>query len=318
MIVTADTLRSTFFSALKAHGMNVTQASSTAAVFLDAELAGKSSHGAFHLLNYLDALDEGRINGAARPSTSVRGAIVRIDADRGLAQFALKEAIDEVLDVARAQGVAVVAIDNTFTTGELGWYPRKLSRHGMISLTTTNSPALVALAEGGERVIGTNPLAFGVPGGMLLDQAVSEAAFHTVRQMSQRGEKLPEGWAVDGAGAPTTDASEAVGDGALLPFGGARGGNLGLTFEMLAMLAGGVSSLEAAATDGGSPRVGLFMMVLDPGHFGEDALHRLTSHLATLADEHGVYVPGRDTLLGEAPTEVKVDDAVWEQLKSRL
>ena len=318
MIVTADTLRSTFFSALTAHGMNVTQASSTAAVFLDAELAGKSSHGAFHLLNYLDALDQGRINGRARPSASVRGAVVRIDADGGLAQFALKNSVDEVLDVARAQGVAIVAIANTFTTGELGWYPRKLSRHGMISLTTTNSPALVALAETGERVIGTNPIAFGVPGGMLLDQAVSEVAFHTVRQMSQRGEALPAGWAVDGTGAPTTDAAEAVEHGALLPFGGSRGGNLGLTFEMLAMLAGGVSSLEAAAARDGSPRVGLFMVVLDPGHFGADALPRLTSHLAMLAAEHDVYVPGRDTLLGDLPTEVEVDDDVWEQLNSRL
>ena len=60
------------------------------------------------------------------------------------------------------------------------------------------------------------------------------------------------------------------------------------------------------------------MMVLDPGHFGDDALPRLTSHLARLAAEHGVYVPGRDALLGDLPAEVEIDDDVWEQLNSRL
>ena len=318
MIIATDKLRSTFFTALKAHGMSVTQAATTAGVFLDAELAGKSSHGAFHLLTYLDALEEGAIKGDARPSASVRGSILRIDADKGLAQFALKESLDAVRDLARAQGVAIVAISNTYTTGELGWYPRLLARHGMISFTTTNSPALVALGDNGKRVLGTNPFAFGIPEGMIVDQAVSQSAFLAVRQRAERGEALPQDWGVDGDGKPTTDASKVVEEGALLPFGGQRGGNVALVFEMLAMLAGGVSSLEATAKAGSSPEVGLFLMVLDPGHFGEHTLTRLTDHLATLAAEHDVYVPGRTQLDAGFQQEVEIDDTTWQRLQSRL
>ena len=145
-----DTVRTTFFDALRAHGMSEEQAESSAGVFLDAELAGKPSHGAFHLLTYLSALDNRSINGQANPTATARGSVLAIDADDGLAQFALEKHRDQLLDIARTNGVAVAAVRKTFTTGELGWYARFFARHGLISLTTTNSPALVTLSASGE------------------------------------------------------------------------------------------------------------------------------------------------------------------------
>ena len=306
-----DTVRTTFYRALRAHGMNEEQATSSAAVFLDAELAGKSSHGAFHLLHYLEALDKGSINGEAQPSAHTRGAVLSIDADAGLAQYALEHHLDQLLELARGQGVAVAAVHNTYTTGELGWYPRFFARHGLICLTTTNSPALVALSDSGERVVGTNPLAFGVPDAMTVDMAATSTAFMNVRQRAALGEALPEGWAVDATGAPTTDAHVAVEDGALLPMGGRRGGNLALIREMLAMLAGGESSLGATDTGSASPAVGLFCLVMDPEFFGAGTLDRLKSHLNLLGREHGVYIPGRTRL---SPGELEIDDSTWEKM----
>lgn len=310
-----NTVRDTFHRALRTHGMDEAQAASTANVFLDAELAGKSSHGAFHLLTYLSALDNNSINGHAQPTAEVRGSVITIDANAGLAQFALESHLDSLLATAREQGVAVAAVRNTYTTGELGWYPRFFARHGFISLTTTNSPALVALSETGRRVIGTNPVAFGVPDAMVIDQAISPSAFHTVRQYAERGEELPEGWAVDGSGNPTRDARTAVEEGALLPFGGHRGGNLALMGEMLAMLAGGRSSLSAAEQGNGQPGVGLFSLVLNPGFFAEDALGRLGAQLETLREQHEVYIPGRGR---PTPSEVEIDDATWQKLEDLM
>ena len=306
-----DTVRTTFFDALRAHGMSEEQAESSAGVFLDAELAGKPSHGAFHLLTYLSALDNRSINGQANPTATARGSVLAIDADDGLAQFALEKHRDQLLDIARTNGVAVAAVRKTFTTGELGWYARFFARHGLISLTTTNSPALVTLNASGERVVGTNPVTFGIPEAMVVDQAATPAAFMRVRQHAERGEPLPQGWAVDAAGRPTDDASVAVDEGALLPNGGHRGGNLALVFEMLAMLAGGESSKSAANRGDEPPRVGLFALVIDPDFFGAGALGRLQAHLATLADEHEVYIPGRTR---PAPAELDIDDATWEKL----
>lgn len=309
MKLDSDTVYTTFRRALRDHGMNQAQADSAARVFLDAELAGKPSHGAFHLLTYLEALDSGSLNGDASPTAQARGSVLRIDADEGMAQFALEHHAEELLAIAHTQGVAVAAVRNTYTTGELGWYPRFFSRHGLVSLTTTNSPALVALSGSGERVVGTNPLSFGVPDAMTVDQAVSPAAFHRVRQYAERGKPLPEGWAVDADGSPTTDARTAVEEGALVPMGGARGGNLALIREMLAMLAGGESSLGATARGEASPAVGLFCVVMDPSFFGEDTIDRMRGHLNKLRTDYGVYVPGRT-----ATTEIDIDEETWGKL----
>lgn len=311
--VSVVTAYEAFQKALTAHGMSPEQAESSAAFFLDAERFGKSSHGAFHLLDYLKALDEKRINPTPRPQIQARGSVIRVDADQGLSQFAFHQALDSVLDTARAQGVAICAISNTYTTGELGWYPRELSRHGMISLTTTNSPALIALGKDGRRSVGTNPIAFGVPGALNIDQAMSNTAYVSVRQRASRGQDLPDGWAVDKDGQPTTSSDAAV-EGALLPFGGQRGGNIALITEMLAILAGGVPSITASKAPHGSPSVGLFSVVLNPEAFGEGVLETLSAHLGVLSGEYEVYIPGRDRMRAELPDEVDIDDAVWENV----
>lgn len=311
--VSTTTASNAFYAALTAHGMSPEQAKSSAAFFLDAECFGKTSHGAFHMLDYLKAMDEGRINPTPHPTIHAHGAVIRVDADHGLSQFAFHQALDTVLSTAGDQGLAVCAISNTYTTGELGWYPRELSRHGMISLTTTNSPALIALGKDGRRSVGTNPIAFGIPGELNIDQAMSNTAYVSVRQRASRGQDLPEGWAVDKNGKPTTSSDAAV-EGALLPFGGQRGGNIALIAEMLAMLAGGVSSTEASTSPNGSPSVGLFSLVLNPEAFGEGVVDKLSAQLGLLHDDFEVYIPGRDRMHAPLPDQIEIDDAVWEQV----
>lgn len=306
MKITPSTLHAAMTGALTRHGMDTPQAEMIAGVFLDAELRGKPSHGAFHLVDYLRAMDDGAIN--PRPNVLVNrsGSVIQVDADEGLAQWALQVALEEVVATAGQQGVAVCAVSNTYTTGELGWYPRLLAHQGLISFTTTNSPALVATGDDGRRTVGTNPLAFGIPDGIIVDQAISEGAYLKVRQAAARGERLEAGWAVDKDGRPTTDAGAAV-DGAMVPFGGQRGANLALIMEMLAMLADGVSSLEASRK--GNPGVGLFVLALDPRAF--PGAKKLVPQLELLAEEYGVYLPGRGTDRVEV---IELDESTWTEL----
>src|SRR5699024_9295558 len=120
-------------------------------------------------------------------------------------------------------------------------------------------------------------------GPRLIDQASSAAAWVRVRDAASAGEQIPADWAQDGTGEPTTDAEAALA-GALLPFGGTKGGNIALLVEMLAVLSGGSFSLDAAPFDHGtaSPRLGLFLLALDPDVFDPGYADRVQDHLHRL------------------------------------
>lgn len=291
------------------HGMSQDQASAAARAFVDAEVHHKPRHGATHVGGYVESLNDGTITAHPSPRATRRGNVVTVDADGGLAQFAIEAAWPDFVE-ATSQGVAVLAVNNTYTTGEMGFFARELSRSNLIGFVTTNSPAMVALGEDGQRAVGTNPWAFAVPGGMVVDQAITNAAFVAIKEYAENNESLPEGWAVDKHGKPTTDPHEAM-EGALVPMGGPRGGNTALVTEMLAMMAGGLSSLDATTPVGESPQVGLFILGFNSEHFG--GAERLTQHLHRLGEEYNVYIPGS----GREPlTQIELDDQLWDSLNN--
>ena len=140
---------------------------------------------------------------------------------------------------ARAEtfGIALFAQKGSYTTGELGYYPRRLAEAGLVALAATSGPALMTVAGAKTPVYCTNPIAFAAPldegPPLIIDQASSATAFVELRRYAERGEALPPGWAVDADGQPTTDPQAAL-RGALLAFGGARGANIALMVEVLA------------------------------------------------------------------------------------
>src|SRR5262249_22784616 len=144
---------------------------------------------------------------------------------------------DELHRRAREYGMALLAVTGSFTTGELGWYVRCLTKVGLVAMAATNGPALMKPPAADIAVYCTNPLAFGAPRksgpALLIDQASSATAFVNVRSAAEAGERIPAGWAVDAEGKPTTDPKAAM-EGALLTFGGPRGANIALMVEVLA------------------------------------------------------------------------------------
>lgn len=294
-----------------AHGASAETARSLAASVVAAEAESRGSVvGLAHFLDYLDALDAGRIDGSAAPVlTRPLPAIFHSDARGGAAHTGFDRAFEDLVSAARTLGVAVFAQRNAFTCGALGYFAGRLADRGLVALAATNGSALIAPAGAKKPVYCTNPLAFAAPttsgAALLIDQSSSATAFVNVRLAAKEGRPIPEGWAIDAEGRPTTDAAAAV-KGALLAFGGSRGANIALMVEVLAAgLSGANWSLDAPsfASGGESPGTGLFVAAIEPAAIAPDFARRLEDHLQRLASGYGVYVPGAAKAAARARAE---------------
>ncbi|MFT4159664.1 Ldh family oxidoreductase [Shinella sp.] len=286
-------------TALMRVGMAEAAAAALARATLDAEMAGKRPVGFLHLTDYLRSLVDGRITARAEPLiTSPVPAIMKCNAMGGVAQHGFSLAHEELAAKARTFGIAVFSLHNSYTTGELGWYAARLAEEGLVALAATNGPALMAGAGSRQPVYCTNPLAFAAPLAdgrlMLIDQASSMAAFVDIREAAARGEAIPDGWALDQDGEPTTDPFAAM-QGALLAYGGTNGANIALMVEVLAAgLTGANWSLDAPDFQAGeaTPGIGLFVLALSPQLFADDFPARLAGQVERLSGEYGVHIPG--------------------------
>lgn len=297
----------------------VTELLVEAALF--AEDRGLRGVGAGHLLDYLRAIEAGRMDGRAAPEvTRLSPGIITCDAKGGPFHTGFDAALDDLVAAARELGVALFLQSGAFASGQLAWFVERLATRGVVALAAINSNAYLATQPGTGRVLGTNPMAYSIPRPcgqvMTVDQASSAAAYVNVRAAVDRGEPIPEGWAVDAAGEPTTDAVAALA-GAMLPFGGYKGANIAWLVELLAGMSGANWSIDAPAFDDGSecPAVGMFVLAIDPGQFTHDYLARVDAHVTRLASL-GVRTPGTSRV--EQVPEVVVASDVLDELRSRV
>jgi (2R)-3-sulfolactate dehydrogenase (NADP+) len=284
---------------------------------VEAELVGNRAVGIAHLFDYLDGYRTGRIATGSQPEVNRPApAVVEVDARNGLAQTAFEAGLEGLLDATRTAGIAAMWIRRSYTCGELGYYARRLAQQGFIAVASANSPALMSIGGSPQPVLGTNPLAYGIPRPglpVVIDQASSSTAFVNIRRAAEKGEPIPAGWALGPDGEQTQDASEAL-QGTLLPFGGHRGGNIALLVEILATLSGASFSIDAAPFDSGadSPGIGVFLLCIDPSSFTGSA-ERLIKQLEYFRDEHQVRLPALE--LTEWPAHVEIDPDALQRLQ---
>jgi (2R)-3-sulfolactate dehydrogenase (NADP+) len=297
-------------SAAIAAGASEETARSLAKSVVAAEAEGLAPVGLSHFVDYLDALEAGRIDGKVEPVvTKPALALTLSDAKGGAAHTAFDRISDDLAKTARLFGVAIFSQKNAYTCGALGYFTGRLAAEGLVSFAATNGPALLAGSGSTKPVYCTNPISFAAPvaGGppLVIDQASSATAFVSIRQAAEDGRKLPEGWALDVAGNPTTDPAEAM-KGALLAFGGSRGANIALMVEVLsAGLSGANWSLDAPHfTDGAnSPGTGLFVLAIEPKLLDPAFEDRMKAQLTRLGGDYGVHIPG----LGKAAARQKAE-----------
>jgi (2R)-3-sulfolactate dehydrogenase (NADP+) len=288
-----DRLASLCSRAIATAGGDERTATALTDAVLSAERRGNTAVGVAHLFDYLDALERGRLNGTPRPVVrNDRRSAITVTADDGIAQLAFLAARPALLAAARAGGIAMLSITGAFTVGELGYYTSQVAAEGLVALAGANSPALMSLYDAPDALTGTNPFSFALPGRpspRIIDQASSAVAWVRIRDAAAAGEPIPPGWALDANGAPTTDAAAAL-LGPLLPFGGVKGSNIALVIELLSVLSGASFSMDAPDFASGTqpPRVGLFLIALDPAAFAADYLHRVEDHLERLRIRYGI------------------------------
>jgi L-2-hydroxycarboxylate dehydrogenase (NAD+) len=230
--------------ALEQAGTPAGHAATQTNLLLEAELRGRASHGLLRLPRIIERIH----NGVADPKTRGKAvwrspAFLDLDGERGLGPVIALAALDQIRERARETGIAIAAVSNNNHIGMLALYAEQVAREGQILLALSTSEALVHPWGGRRALIGTNPIAIGVPTEdepFVLDMATSQVAMGKIHDYANHGRELEPGWALDGAGNPTTDAAAAK-SGALAPFGEAKGYALGLAFELL------VASLTASA-----------------------------------------------------------------------
>ncbi len=311
-------------AALMRHGAQEWIAASVASAIREAEATGNRICGLYYLESYCQQLQSGRVEGAAVPDvTRPRPGSVRVDAQFGFAQAAFERALPEAISAARECGTASLAVCHAHTCTSLGYFTGQIARAGLIGLGLTNATPIVAPPGGKTRVIGTNPIAFSVPDGqggiaMQSDQSTTTVALGKITMAKAAGEPIPEGWAVDSNGNPTTDPVAALG-GSLVSLGagmaGYKGWGFGLMAEILAAgLTGSLASQDVAplkAPEGAPHDLGQFYLLIDPGmsdHFAT----RLARVAEGVAANEGARMPGQGRVLAKA---VDVPDALWAQVQ---
>ena len=314
--LTPDAARSLVREVFTQAGMPADLAAPAAAALVAAEQDGLASHGLARVPFYAAQMRTGKVVATARPKVERDGAVIRVDARHGLAFAAIEAGAAAARDVVREQGVAVVAIGHSHHFGVAAQAVEPFARSGLIALAFANSPAAMAPWGGRRALYGTNPIAFACPrpGGepLVIDLSLSQVARGKVMLAQKAKKPIPEGWALDEAGNPTTDANAAMA-GSMVPMGGAKGAALALMVELLtAGLTGSSYAYEASSLfddKGPPPDLAHLILVLDPARFAGDFAARAEAMFEAIEAEEGARLPGARRLAERASRATSIEIA---------
>ncbi|HSN19666.1 MAG TPA: Ldh family oxidoreductase [Usitatibacter sp.] len=289
-------------AALTGSGATESMARATARALVAAEAEGLASHGASRIPQYCGHVKNGRANGRAVPVVARDAkAACLVDANGGLAFEACGLAVREAIRRAREFGVSFVSVTNSNHFGVAAWHLEPIAGAGLVGLAFGNSPAAMPAWGGRRALFGTNPIAAVFPRRaappLVIDVSLSAVARGKIMVAARDGKPIPEGWAVDKEGRPTTDAKAAL-EGSMLPAGGVKGAMLALIVELLACaLSGAAFGFESDSffTEQGKPtRIGQGFLAVNPDALAgrETFLDRVETLVAAMLQDPGVRLPG--------------------------
>lgn len=295
------------------------------------EADGIASHGLAYIPIYCEHVRCGKVDGQARPEVQLGGpSIINVDAATGFAHPAIDLGFERLVPLAQKQGIAALAIRNSYNCGVLGYHTARLARSGLVGLGFTNAPASIAPSGGSKPVVGTNPFSIAVPGrdgepAILIDQSASTIAKSEVMKHAREGKPIPVGWALDADGAPTTDPEVGL-KGSMAPSGGYKGVGAALLVEtMAALLTGATLGIDASpfsGTVGGPPKTGQFFIAIDPAKTAGDGFAPLVSRLIEAFEaQDGARLPGERRRKHRVKARlhgVEVDTATIEKIRSSM
>jgi L-2-hydroxycarboxylate dehydrogenase (NAD+) len=309
--------------AFRAHGIAASDAATTAEVLVSADARGKHSHGLLRLSRFVRGIEHGNVD----PDGEIRivrdaGAAATIAGGSRLGPVVAREALGEAMARADEHGIGAVGVHEGNHLGMLGYYTDLIREDGSVGLAMTNTEPAMPPYGGAEPVLGTNPIAVGIPTDppFNLDMSTASIARGTVLRAKENGERLPEGVALDADGEPTRDPAAAL-DGVIRPFGGPKGSGLAIAVEILA---GGLVGAEMGTGVTGTYHTeepctkGDLFVVVDPEAVGGPTfVERATAFVRELkagdraAGVDEIRLPGEASVAAADADRVTVDEAVW-------
>ncbi len=297
-------------------GMDAPDAQVVASSLVVSDLRGVHSHGTMRVPEYVDKLTTGGVDPRGRPHVARdEGACLVVDGGNSMGQVGLQFAMAQAITRAKVVGIGACAVRGSNHAGAMAAYAMQALPHDMIGLATTNALPTMPPFGGTSRLLGINPLAIAIPAGkarpVVHDASFSHVAHGKVRVYAQRGARLPEGWATDRDGNPTTDAVAAI-DGLLLPIGGYKGVALAMAMGVLSSLLSGAAygtELGSIANGARPGADGHFVMAMRIGAFEEVA--RFKSRVDGLVEEmhRAPRAKGVDRILAPGELEFEAEEA---------
>ena len=298
---------------------------------LKSNLIGHDSHGVQLIPGYIDRIQAGDMDPNAQPTIERQtSALAVVNGNWGFGQVTARFGTELAADLARSAGVACVALTRSNHIGRLGEYAHMLADAGLIGNLMTGISGhmgVVAPFGGRERIFGTNPIAWGIPVDaarppLILDYATSGVAYGKVAVAQSKGQPIAPGLLVDKAGNPTTTPDDLIDGGALLPFGGHKGGGLNLLVELLTVGLAGFADHPPESNQVGNPtlivayNVDSFLPKADFDAYTESLLQRIKdSQTAAGFDE--ILLPGEPeakTLAQRSEEGIPIPDPTWQSL----
>ncbi|MGP3639063.1 ureidoglycolate dehydrogenase [Lentilactobacillus hilgardii] len=305
-LVDATELQDLMKQKLMKAGLKEEHAEETARHLTYADACGIHSHGTVRMAYYAERVAKGGVNRDPQISfeeTSASTGIVHCD--NGMGQYVCNIALDYAIGMAKKSGVAVVGAEKTGHSGMLSYYVKKAAENNLIAIAMCQSDPMVVPFGGSENYFGTNPLAFSAPKAdgepLVFDMATTVQAWGKVLDARSKHRSIPDTWAVDGEGNPTTNPSDVRG---LLPIAGPKGYGLMMMIDVLSGTLMGlpfgkhVSSMYADLTK--KRNLGQLYILIDPKKFTQldafkNQISQMVEELHEMPPAKGfdqVYLPG--------------------------
>lgn len=288
--VSMDELRDHGAAVLSAAGLAAESARLVADSLVDAEVRGIASHGITRVRIYTERMRAGLIDVAAVPEIVRQSpGSVHLNAHNAIGHVGADAGLQAAITGAENEFVSVVGVANSNHCGTLAYFTRRAAEAGLVSIAMSTAPQTMIYFGGKSRAVGTNPISIAVPrpngAPIVVDMATSATARGKIILANKLGHDIPEGWAVDADGVPTTDAAAAL-LGSVMPFAGPKGSGLAMMVDLLAgAMVAGVSGPDIGDMyeDYSRPqRVSHLFIVLNPdGWFGRDAF---LNHVADFSE----------------------------------
>lgn len=253
-----------------AQGVPAQDARLIADTLVQADLWGHQSHGVLRLGWYLDRLRNKVMNPVTQPEFVIDGgALAVIDGHDGVGHVLAKLAAEEAIKRAQAHGIGAVGVRMSNHFGTCMYYTLMGARQGCVMMLTSNGGPAMAPWGGRKKIVGTNPWSIAAPAGkhapFVVDMANTGVARGKIYLARNKRQKIPQGWAIDANGVPTTDPQAAI-DGIILPMAEHKGYAIAAMVDMMSGVltgSGFLSAVHSPYKTAEKSNCGHFMMAIN-------------------------------------------------------